>query len=65
MICICMNEILYYLMLELYIFIKQFFVCIYVKDSKTNISILCIFLMYAKDDNKDNNSNNNTLLPDG
>ena len=31
------------------------FVCIYVKHSKTNISILCIFSMYAKDDNKDNN----------
>ena len=30
------------------------FVCIYVKHSKTNISILCIFSMYAKDDNKDN-----------
>ena len=35
------------------------FVCIYVKHSKTNISILCIFLMYAKDDNKDNNNKRN------
>ena len=33
------------------------FVCIYVKHSKTNISILCIFSMYAKDDNKDNKIN--------
>ena len=31
-------------------------VCSYVKNSKTNISILCIFLMYAKYDNKDNDN---------
>ena len=35
------------------------FLCIYVNHSKTNISIVRIFLMYAKDDNKDNNNNNN------
>ena len=43
----------------LYFLSTFMFVCIYVKHSKTNISILCIFSMYAKDDNKDNNKINN------